>query len=56
MPAQSGELSSEEVAERLVLRVETRPTIIRLGGLPGRRTNQAPSRDRTAQYNDGTLQ
>jgi hypothetical protein len=31
MPTRSGELSTEEVAERLELRVETVPNIIRFG-------------------------
>jgi hypothetical protein len=36
MPTRSGELSTGEVAERLGLRVETVPNIIRLGRSPGR--------------------
>jgi DNA-binding CsgD family transcriptional regulator len=34
MPTRSGELSTGEVAERLGLRIETVPNIIRWGRLP----------------------
>jgi excisionase family DNA binding protein len=40
MPARSGELTTEEVAERLGLRVETVQNLIRLGRLPARKVGR----------------